>query len=255
MAKSFGNWKPGQVIDYSGGAKQDSLWGNYGGGSALGPRCYESHPALKVGDKLIYGGSCISPVVKDADIYIGLDHGMTQSYDAYPWNESKVVEVFFPIVDRNIPKNPAEFRKMIDWICNQLHSDKKVHVGCIGGHGRTGMVLSAVVNVMTGEKDAVTYVRDNYCKKAVETSGQIDFLNKQFGITKAKGSDADKFKGTSSGRWSSSEPVPSTKSGGSATLFNERYGFKELEEVKPVASRGNIWGEADPSLLCFDKVG
>ena len=41
--------------------------------------CYHSHPPLKLpGTELvIYGGSCISPVVKDADVYIGFDAGMT----------------------------------------------------------------------------------------------------------------------------------------------------------------------------------
>ena len=43
------------------------------------PSCYQSHPALKLpGTELvIYGGSCISPAVKDADVYIGFDAGMT----------------------------------------------------------------------------------------------------------------------------------------------------------------------------------
>lgn len=51
-----------------------------------------------------------------------------------------------------------------------------VEVGCIGGHGRTGMMLAIMVVVategkMTGD-EAVAYVRANYCTKAVESKIQ-----------------------------------------------------------------------------------
>lgn len=48
-----------------------------------------------------------------------------------------------------------------------------VEVGCIGGHGRTGTVLSCMA-VLAGVKpsDAVEWVRKNYCDHAVETSRQ-----------------------------------------------------------------------------------
>jgi len=60
-----------------------------------------------------------------------------------------------------------------DWIKN----GNRVEVGCIGGHGRTGTVLAclAVLGGVPG-KDAVEWVRTNYCRKAVETARQEWFV-------------------------------------------------------------------------------
>lgn len=168
-------------------------------------RCFETHPPLKIGNHLIYGGSCISPSVSDADIYIGFDMGMRYSLKGYPWNEGE--SVLFPIQDMGVPKDLEQFNLMIEWIAVQLAAQKKVHLGCIGGHGRTGLVLAALVKHMTGEVDAITYVRDNYCQKAVESTAQVEWLNKNFGITPVAG--AKEYQG---------------KHGGSTDRFNDRYG-------------------------------
>lgn len=153
--------------------------------SKVAPRCYESHPALPIGDYLIYGGSCGTPTVKDADIYIGFDYNIRQTEDAYPWN-NKVIEVYFPIKDQHAPVNVIEFKKMVTWTVEQLRAGKKIHAGCIGGHGRTGLFFAALVAQMLGEADAITYVRQHYCEKAVESQEQVDFLHKHFGITKVE---------------------------------------------------------------------
>lgn len=62
------------------------------------------------------------------------------------------------------------------------HFDKanegfSVEVGCIGGHGRTGTVLAcmAVLGGVPG-KEAVEWVRDNYCWHAVESEKQEWFV-------------------------------------------------------------------------------
>jgi hypothetical protein len=39
-----------------------------------------------------------------------------------------------------------------------------------------------------GIEDAITYVREHYCKKAVESSTQVAFLHKQYGIKVVPGS-------------------------------------------------------------------
>lgn len=80
------------------------------------------------------------------------------------------------------PANFEEFDNMINWIQDQINDGKTVHVGCLGGHGRTGMVLSALVYKMLGIEDAITYVRENYCEEAVETSAQAKWLNTHYGI-------------------------------------------------------------------------
>lgn len=162
-------------LDYS---KKGSKFDSY-------KQCYHTHPVLLLGGGKLIGGSCISPVTEDADVYIGLDMGM-RVVRSYPW-ETNIVQVAFPINDMQAPKDAAQFKKLVEWTCNQLQQGKTVHAGCIGGHGRTGTLFAAIFNVLNGDKDATTTVRKLYCKKAVESSVQIDFLHKHFGITKVSG--------------------------------------------------------------------
>ena len=165
-------------------------YGNYTA-QAYAPMCYESHPALPLGNGLvIYGGSCLHPIVADADVYVGLDSGMRVSDRALPWADKPTIEFLYRITDMSIPSDPVAFVKLIDWLAEQVMLGKKVHVGCIGGHGRTGMVFAALVKVMLGEDDAIAYVRKNYCKKGVETTEQIKFLMDLFGIKTATPSKA-----------------------------------------------------------------
>ena len=144
------------------------------------PRCYEDHPPLKIGEYVIYGGSCSSPIVTNADVYVGFDHSMSFTERRFPWAEGD--EFLYPIQDMGVPSNIDTFKALIDWLSVQLIAKKIVHIGCIGGHGRTGLVLAALVTKMTGEVDSITYVRKNYCEKAVESTAQVRFLNQHFGI-------------------------------------------------------------------------
>jgi hypothetical protein len=176
MAKWSGYDLSDKLFDTGYGKSWENL-GEYG-------ICYKTHPSLKLGEYKIYGGSCISPVVLDADVYIGLVKGMRRTFRSFPWEPGDEVE--FNIVDACAPRDAEGFVKLVDWTSAQLIAGRKVHVGCMGGHGRTGMLLAALTRVMTGEKDAITYVRKNYCKKAVETYDQIDFLVEVFGIKTVK---------------------------------------------------------------------
>lgn len=142
-------------------------------------RCFETHPALKVGGFEVFGGSCSSPIHDDADVYVGLDMSATITQQSYPWEAGE--SFLYYIQDMGGPKNPESFIKMINWLSEQIKAGKKIHVGCIGGHGRTGMVLSALVAVMDKNPDCIQYVRDNYCEKAVESIAQIKFLGQHFG--------------------------------------------------------------------------
>ena len=193
IARSYReDWKGGstnaQDDDYSNYGRYSSHGGSsYSSGSTTGSfhSCYHKHPPLKMpGTELvIYGGSCLSPIIKDADIYIGFDESMKFTKRSYPWNAGE--EFLFAIRDMSVPDSPTQFGKLVDWTKAQLEAGKKVHCGCLGGHGRTGTFLAALVSRF-GEKDAVTYVRKNYCKKAVESSKQIAFLKEHFGVLGAE---------------------------------------------------------------------
>jgi hypothetical protein len=151
---------------------QKSLWGE-------GKRCYHSHPALKIGKFEVFGGSCGNPIHDDADVYVGLDWSMKQHKQRFPWEPGEAIH--FEIKDGHAPSNAKEFFELIDYLEIQINDGKKVHAGCIGGHGRTGIVLSALVAQMTGLEDPINYVRTHYCKKVVESKEQVDFLVEQYG--------------------------------------------------------------------------
>ena len=230
------------LVDFNKGSSSKSFgsggysgsYGPYKGSSSGYKRCYESHPPLKLpGTELvIYGGSCLHPAVKDADIYIGFDHGMKFTQRSWPWK--KGAEFLFEIRDMHAPSDIDEFRKLVAWTKEQLEAGKKVHCGCIGGHGRTGTFLAALVSEY-GEKDAIAYVREHYCKKAVESSDQIKFLEKHFGVIPAKGSKSyASGSGFTGGRLGLSKPPESHKSSGKSASVNKVY--------EPIPGMGSIWG-------------
>jgi hypothetical protein len=138
------------------------------------PKCYTSHQSLPLGDFVVYGGSCINPAVSDADVYVGLDEGMKVHRESFPWNPGNAF--LYPIRNMSVPPTPKRYRRMIAWLVDQIASGAKVHVGCIGGHGRTGLVLVSLVFHLLDEQDAIGYVREHYCSKAVETQEQINWL-------------------------------------------------------------------------------
>lgn len=155
-------------------AKQQSLYGNT-------PKCYESHPALEVGGLKFYGGSCITPAHKDADVYIGFDRNMTiRNYRPWKGEEPKQ-DVYFFIQDMSIPADAEEFKALAEWAIQQAKDGKKVHAGCIGGHGRTGMFMALVTQLLQPELNAIDFVRENYCHHAVETVQQEKFLQHNYG--------------------------------------------------------------------------
>jgi hypothetical protein len=150
-------------------------------------RCYESHPDLIITNPkghsfLITGGSCVNPF-EGYDIYVGFDQMMDISKQHYPWHDG--YEVVFPIRDGHAPEDVEEFKKLVDWLEVQLVNGNTIHLGCIGGHGRTGLVLSALYAQMSGKADAIQYVRKHYCKKAVESKEQIKFLKKHYKVKDA----------------------------------------------------------------------
>lgn len=153
----------------------------------------------------VYGGSCHHPTIEDADVYVSLDVEQPVYYWEQPWYEDEGKKhIRFPIEDMFIPDDSDDFKSCIEYLQYYLSQGKKIHVGCIGGHGRTGMVLSALVQASMGDNlvddkgnkiSAIDYVRDNYAHKAVETVPQILFLHYNFNVDLPKNSqkEVDKF--------------------------------------------------------------
>jgi hypothetical protein len=213
--------------------------GGYGGTYKSGPRCHTKHKPLKLGKGKVLGGACGSPR-EGYDIYIGFDYGMKMQHQPFPWEQESdpIVEFQYRITDMCAPKSPKDFKKMIEWCALRLDAGKNIHVGCIGGHGRTGTFLAALVAFMGVSDDPIAYVREHHCKKAVESKSQIKFLVKHFGCKKAKptkqsytGKAHGLFEGTQTGRVSGKT--------GNVTQIDRKRG---PEKVRYVAKKGSIWG-------------
>jgi hypothetical protein len=224
---------------------QRDLWGGDTSSSrGQFKRCYESHPPLILGDGIkIYGGSCSSPIIHDADIYVGFDLSMQKSNKAYPWEPGE--SFLYYIKDMQAPSDADSFKKLIDWLAVQLTAKKKVHVGCIGGHGRTGTVLAALAHVMTGRKDAIEWVREQYCQKAVESHSQVDFLVKLYGMeaavpAKAKHSNVAPLHYPAR----NSYPAPQTKIEKPKPMAERDSLPKATHTANPAQHRMAIWGDA-----------
>lgn len=148
------------------------------------------HPNLTVyidGEKReIIGSSCIDPSVDDADIFVSLDEGAPVFDWEKPWYEGTGQKhIRLPIKDMSVPEDTDDFIQCIEYISDRMKEGKKIHVGCVAGHGRTGLFLSALVQYNMGEDlkiTAIDYVRENYCQKAVETPLQVLYLHYVFGV-------------------------------------------------------------------------
>lgn len=153
-------------------------------------RCHLTHKPLVIPcdgvDYQITGGSCLDKPNDSVDLFVGLDRGMVRTERQLPWITGE--EFLLYIKNNCAPNNAQEFKRAVAYICTTLKSGGSVHIGCIGGHGRTGMVLAAVYYQMTGNKAAIKIVRETYCHKAVETNAQCKFLKENYGMHAYKGS-------------------------------------------------------------------
>ncbi|UOX39992.1 hypothetical protein [Vibrio phage V-YDF132] len=152
-------------------------------------RCWMTHKPLVIPymgtDYRVWGGSCTVPPSDDIDIFVGLDTSMRTTNRAYPWVCGE--EFLYPIQNLCAPTDVQEFKQLIRWLKSMVVMGEKVYIGCIGGHGRTGLVLAALYYEMTGDKQAIKIVRETYCHRAVESQLQCNWLREHFGMHAYKG--------------------------------------------------------------------
>ncbi len=83
-------------------------------------------------------------------------------------------DVSIPVTDFSVPSKKdldAGLERIVDLLAN----GQPLYVGCMGGRGRTGLVLSVLAKAF-GVKHPVEYVRDTYSHHAVETEEQYEFV-------------------------------------------------------------------------------
>lgn len=138
------------------------------------------HPKLNFGDGVLTGG-------KDWNDFYGADTLILLDKMYLP---DRVIDncgefdnnqrvIYFPIVDMKAPlqRDMENFERVLEIIHHDLLCGKSVHVQCIGGHGRTGLVLACYVGKYREIKNPVKWVRENYCEEAVESWEQVKFVS------------------------------------------------------------------------------
>lgn len=156
-----------------------SDWNTDYGGAYRKPACYSTHPVLEVGGGKLHGGN-YQDHAHGCDLYIALEqHGRSPKFD--PARATLPCAVTFYVPNMGVPQDPKAFRMLVDTVVEVLAGGGSVHIGCIGGHGRTGMMIAAVVATIGGiTDDPITWVRTNYCGKAIESAAQEKYLVKHF---------------------------------------------------------------------------
>ena len=80
--------------------------------------------------------------------------------------------------DYGVINMPREFWvKLLKYLeDNQL----KMLVFCLGGHGRTGTALAVMMTMALGysPKDSINWIRKNYCRSAIESLGQEEYIER-----------------------------------------------------------------------------
>jgi protein-tyrosine phosphatase len=59
--------------------------------------------------------------------------------------ETKKTVLKFPIPDRKVPENEIEFCALVLYVVEKIKSKTKIYVHCKGGHGRSGLLVAAVL--------------------------------------------------------------------------------------------------------------
>lgn len=83
-------------------------------------------------------------------------------------------EVDVPVVDFSIP-TVEQLERGVEQTLRLVLAGKPVYVGCMGGIGRTGLMLAALAKTFDIE-NPIQYVRDTYYAHAVETDKQKRLL-------------------------------------------------------------------------------
>jgi len=83
-------------------------------------------------------------------------------------------DINVPTEDYSVPKDEDALKGLEAAVHDILHG-LPVYVGCLGGIGRTGLMLALIAKAW-GVKDPVAYVREHYYPHAVETKEQQAFI-------------------------------------------------------------------------------
>lgn len=128
------------------------------------------HEIFELCDGTIYGGSIFN--LQKAHYYFILApmHMYQMPLNAH----------YYPIKNYDVPHH-SNFIDVINQACTYIQEGHTIFVGCLSGHGRTGLFLTLLYYHLTQDKNGLYVIRERYCKKAVESVRQLNYL-KEHGL-------------------------------------------------------------------------
>jgi protein-tyrosine phosphatase len=85
--------------------------------------------------------------------------------------------IHFPIIDRSIPKEEIEFKKLICHLERKIIDNHVVHIHCNAGLGRSGLLAAILCKSLKVSSEPIKYVR-KFRKGAIETEEQENFIHR-----------------------------------------------------------------------------
>jgi protein-tyrosine phosphatase len=96
--------------------------------------------------------------------------------ELHRWEEPAALpEIVLDWPDMGVVSLPRSFWEEL--VAHLANTQRQMLLFCVGGHGRTGTALACLMVVCgwTG-KDAIAWIRANYCRKAIETREQERYI-------------------------------------------------------------------------------
>ena len=91
------------------------------------------------------------------------------------WNTGFRGEIlYYPIEDYGVLPDEI-LERLVEEIIAWLDAGKRVGLFCAGGHGRTGYVAACVL-IRQGVEKPISYLRERYCRHAVESQKQWEAI-------------------------------------------------------------------------------
>ncbi|UUT40500.1 putative tyrosine phosphatase [carnivorous sponge associated iridovirus] len=76
------------------------------------------------------------------DIVVNLTKNDEKKIRSY---RTKIKVIHFPIPDRKVPEEVREFCALVIHLTREIRKEKKIYIHCKGGHGRAGLLVSAIL--------------------------------------------------------------------------------------------------------------
>ena len=138
-------------------------------------RCSHCDP-VQIGEYEVYLLSINVKIPEFLDVFIDLTgyrdfRQIPAKYQKY-LKSDKTDVIIWKITDGTVDE------ELVDFVLSMMKDGLKVGFGCHGGHGRTGWLACRLYKEITGGSGdkAIRWIREVYCKEAVETELQYNDL-------------------------------------------------------------------------------